>query len=180
DGGCVKGTYRKRARGSKRGNMGDRIVGDCPSHARPAWSSQSKRRGVDGRRIHRLAEGGADDAGVGADPNITVGRRNQNHRRRCSRRGGYRILIGIGTAGGKDEQQERYEPDAVIAISTHDHRPSSSRLKLLPVLWDELNFELTGELSTQPVNIDCSNGWLRKKWMTDAEQSVAPPPPEQS
>lgn len=68
NGGGESGAGGKTGGGRKGGNIGRRIVSNLPRHAHPARvQSKFSSRRVDGRRIHRLAEGCGDYRGVGAD-----------------------------------------------------------------------------------------------------------------
>ena len=132
---AVKTVFRARlTRGRKGGDIGRRNVGDCPGHARPAWPGQSKRRTVDGRGVHRLAESYADNGAIWANANVGVWR---SFKDRCRR----------GLRGRRDPPHSDYFLDCSIqrrnrvagVLPTRPYsccmsafRASSSRLKLAP------------------------------------------------
>jgi len=80
-GGILGARYKTSRGGCKEGNIGGRVVGNDPGHL-PAWPAHSKRRGVDRRRVHRLAECCADNRDVGANNGRAVQRRYSGHCRR--------------------------------------------------------------------------------------------------
>ena len=105
------GVHGQRARGGERKNGVADIVSDDSSDVR----THAKGCGVDGGRIHRLAEGGGDER-KGTHPGRTIGRSNRNDGRvqTC----GLRVAVWIAASGDEKEHEECYEPDLMRAFFT--------------------------------------------------------------